>query len=76
MNSRREDDGLSTSEKIRKLQDQWDEIAASPEDLDLTPEQIEELHRRLRDHHLNPRHYKTWEEVRAELEAVVRHDCG
>ncbi len=75
MNSRQEDEGLSTSEKILQLQDQWDEIAGSPEDLDLTPEQLEELHRRVSDHHQNPRHYKTWEEVRAELEALGRHDC-
>jgi putative addiction module component (TIGR02574 family) len=75
MNSRQKDEGLSTSEKILRLQDQWDEIAGSPDDLDLTPEQLEELQRRLSDHHQNPRHYQTWEEVRAELEALGRHDC-
>lgn len=43
MSSRKNPDELSTSEKILHLQDQWDEIAGSPEDLDLTPEQLEEL---------------------------------
>ncbi|MEN8150989.1 MAG: addiction module protein [Planctomycetota bacterium] len=73
MNPRDVDKGLSTSEKILRLQDQWDEIAGSTEELDLTPVQIEELQRRLNDHRQNPRKYKTWEEVRAELIALDRH---
>ena len=40
MDSRQEDEGLSPSEKILQLQDQWDEIAGSPDDLDLTTEQL------------------------------------
>jgi putative addiction module component (TIGR02574 family) len=75
MDSRKKADRLSTSEKILELQDQWDEIAGSPEDLDLTPEQLEELQRRLKDHRQNHRTYKTWEEVRAELEGLGRHDA-
>jgi len=69
MATRKKTDGLSTSEKILRLQDEWDEIAGSTDDLDLTPEQLEELRRRLADHQLNPRRYRTWEEVRAEFEA-------
>ena len=65
---------LSTSEKILRLQDEWDEIAAHPEDIELTPEQIAELERRLEDHRKNPRRYKSWEQVRAELEALGRRD--
>lgn len=76
MSSRKNPDKLSTSEKILQLQDQWDEIAGSPEELDLTPEQLEELRRRLEDHRENPRHYKTWEEVRTELEGLGRHDSN
>jgi putative addiction module component (TIGR02574 family) len=63
-------DDLSTSERIRRLQDEWDQIASSPDDVELTPEQLEELKRRLSDHRLNPRRYKTWGELRAELEAL------
>jgi putative addiction module component (TIGR02574 family) len=74
MDSQEGDEGLSTSEKILRLQDQLDEIAGSPEDLELTPEQFAELRRRLNDHRLDPRHYKTWEEIRAELESLGRHD--
>ncbi len=73
MNTPDADEGLSTSEKILQLQDQWDEIAGSTEELDLTPEQYEELQRRLKDHRQNPRHYRTWEQVRAELTALDRY---
>ena len=73
MNTRDEDKGLSTSERILQLQAQWDEIAGSAENLDLTPEQLGELQRRLDDHRRDPRHYRTWEEVRAELMALGRH---
>ena len=51
-----------------------DQIAGSPERLDLTSEQLDELERRLQDHRKHPRRYMTWEEVRAELEALGRHD--
>ena len=62
----------SMSERILRLQDEWDEIAGTPEDLELTQEQLDELERRLEDHRSNPRHSKTWEEVRAELEDLGR----
>ena len=74
MNSRDKPRDLSTSERILRLQDEWDDIAGNPAELDLTPEQLEELHRRLEDHRRNPRPYKTWEEVREELERLGRHD--
>lgn len=63
-------DELSTSERIRRLQDEWDQIASSPDDVELTQEQLEELKRRLSDHRLNPRRCKTWGELRAELEGL------
>lgn len=66
---------LSTSERILRLQDEWDDIATAPDDVELTPAQLEELRRRLADHRLNPRRYKTWGELRSELEALGRdHD--
>jgi len=67
------EDDLSTAERILRLQDEWDEIVESPDDVELTTEQREELNRRLADHRLNPTHYKTWGELRSELEALS-HD--
>ena len=74
MSSRHHKDDQSMSERILRLQDEWDQIAGSPDRLELTSEQLDELERRLQDHRKNPRRYKTWEEVRAELEALGRHD--
>ena len=74
MTANHDRDDQSTSERILRLQDEWDEISGSLEDLHLTQEQLDELERRLEDHRNHPRPYKTWEEVRAELEALGRHD--
>lgn len=74
MNSHHDSDDPTTSERILRLQDEWDQIAGSPQELNLTAEQLGELERRLQDHRENPRRYKTWEDVRAELEALGRHD--
>ena len=72
MSQSKKEDELSTSERILRLQDEWDQIAAFPDEVELTPAQLEELRRRLADHRLNPRRYKTWGELRAELEAMGR----
>ena len=65
---------LSASERILRLQDEWDEIAKDPEAIELTPEQWAELERRHRDHLENPRRYPSWEEVKAELQSLRRRD--
>jgi putative addiction module component (TIGR02574 family) len=70
---RPEEDDLSAAERILRLQDEGDEVAESPDDVELTIEQREELNRRLADHRLNPARYKTWGELRSELEAMS-HD--
>ncbi len=59
---------LSVPEKILRVQDLWDEIARSPEEVELTPAQREEAERRLRSHESNPGDYATWEEVKHRLE--------
>jgi putative addiction module component (TIGR02574 family) len=69
MGRQKKPDELSIAERILKLQDQWDEIASLPEAAELTPAQLAELERRLQDHRLRRRSYKTWEELRSELEA-------
>ncbi len=70
MDEQQREEDLSVSERILRLQDEWDEIANLPDPVELTPVQLEELERRLRDHQLNRRRYKTWEELRSELEEL------
>ena len=60
---------LSTAEKILRVQDLWDEIARSPEDVPLTETQRREAERRLIRHDRNPRECSTWEEVKRRLES-------
>jgi putative addiction module component (TIGR02574 family) len=61
------DPALSVSERILRLQDEWDEIAANPELVRFTPEQEAEMRRRVRVMHEYPRTYQSWDELRDEL---------
>ncbi len=61
-------DDLSAPEKILRVQVLWDQIAQSPDDVDLTDAQRAELERRLRAHEKRPGDYSTWEELRQRLE--------
>ena len=61
-------EALTIEEKLDLVQDLWDEIAQSPQSVELTPDQLDEVERRLAEHERNPGRYPTWEEVRRELE--------
>lgn len=65
-------DELSVPKKILHVQDLWDQIANSPEGVDLTAAQRTELERRLRSHEETPGDYTTWEELRHRLEGRAR----
>jgi len=57
---------LSPAERIQLAQDLWDSI--TPEEMPpLTPEQIEEMERRLAEHEKDPGSAVPWEKVRARL---------
>lgn len=58
---------LSVAERIQLVEDIWDSIAAEPESVPLTPEQIAELDRRLADAEASPATGKSWAEVKARL---------
>jgi putative addiction module component (TIGR02574 family) len=60
-------DQLSAAERIRLLQDLWDEIAADPEGVPVTDAQRLELDRRLQDHRANPDASVEWAEVKPRL---------
>ncbi|WP_414752868.1 addiction module protein [Anabaena sp. CCY 9910] len=58
---------LSIEERIRFVQAIWDSIAAEQTYLDLTPEQKQELDRRINDYEANPDNVMTWEEIKASI---------
>jgi putative addiction module component (TIGR02574 family) len=57
-------DELSPEERIRLVQDLWDRIAASPQDVPVSEAVRQELQRRLADHHHSPDDVIPWEEVK------------
>ena len=63
-----EPDDLSVSEKILRVQDLWDEIARTPDAVEVTESQLREAERRLADHRENPTDLESWEDVRRRLE--------
>lgn len=63
---------LTYDEKLRLVNDLWDEIDRETELSPLSDEQRAEVERRLREHEANPGKYQTWEEVRREIEQGLR----
>ena len=62
---------MSAEERLELVQDLWDSIG--PEELPpLTAEQMDELDRRLAEHHRDPTTAITWEEVKARLPSRSR----
>jgi putative addiction module component (TIGR02574 family) len=60
---------LSVPERVRLVQDIWDTLQPTAEELPLTPEQREIIDRRLEEHRRDPDSAIPWEEVRARLES-------
>ena len=58
---------LSVPERIQIVEDIWDSIAATPEQLPLTDAQRAELDRRLEAHERDPSSALPWDEVRSRL---------
>lgn len=62
---------LSAAEKLQLVEDFWDDIAATPEDVPVHEPQKEELARRKAKYLENAGSGTSWEEVK---ERVRRHD--
>ena len=58
---------LSVAERILLVEDIWDSIAESPEELQLTPAQTRELETRLDAYHRNPDEGSSWQDVLGRL---------
>jgi putative addiction module component (TIGR02574 family) len=60
-------DRLSIPERILLVEEIWDSIAETPEEVTLTEAQDAELDRRLAAYEADPQAGSTWEEVKTEL---------
>jgi putative addiction module component (TIGR02574 family) len=58
---------LSPSEKLQLVQDLWDDLAASPEDVPVHDWQIAEVERRKANLQKNPASGLSWEEVKRRI---------
>lgn len=58
---------LPIKDRIRLVEDIWDSIAAVPEAVELTDEQMAEIERRLENYRRNPHDVVPWEEVKERL---------
>lgn len=64
---------LSPAEKLQLVQDLWDDLAASPENVPVFDWQIEELERRKENLKKNPGSALSWEEVKRRLRSRHEH---
>jgi len=62
-------DRLSVAEQLQLVEEIWDSIAPSLEQVPLTPAQRQELDRRLAALQTNPNNVVPWEEVEARARA-------
>jgi putative addiction module component (TIGR02574 family) len=60
---------LSTAEKIELVHELWESIPPGEEEFELTPEQAQEIKRRIAEHERDPGSAVPWEEVRERLRA-------
>ncbi len=58
---------LSPSEKIRLVEELWDEIAAEATRLPLTESQRRLLDERIQQHEQNPEDVETWDKVKKDI---------
>ena len=55
---------LSPSDKLVLVTELWDDLAAHPADVRVTPGQIAELDRRMEDYRKDPTRVTTWEAIK------------
>jgi putative addiction module component (TIGR02574 family) len=60
-------DRMTIDERLRLIEEIWDSIALTPEEVPLTDAQRAELDRRLDAYEANPRAGSPWEVVKARL---------
>lgn len=63
-------DRLSIEDRLALVQEIWDSIAVSPEQLLLSEDQQREFDRRLADLEKNPQNVLTWDEIKARVRGM------
>jgi putative addiction module component (TIGR02574 family) len=58
---------LSPTEKLALVTELWDDLAAHPVDVPVTPEQLAELDRRIDEYRKDPTKVTTWEAIQQRL---------
>jgi putative addiction module component (TIGR02574 family) len=58
---------LSPDEKLILVGELWDELAAPPASVPVTPEQIAELDRRMEEYRRDPSQVTTWEAIKKRI---------
>lgn len=61
---------MSVAERILLLQELWDDLAASPDDIELTEAQREELDWRIAEHRAAPDDVQSWPDVKRRARAA------
>lgn len=61
-------ENMSVAERIRLVEEIWDSIAATPDEIPAPPEQIEELKRRAEEYYRTKDKGAPWEDVKARIE--------
>lgn len=59
---------MSVAERIQLVEDIWDSVATTPDEVAVTAVQRDELERRLQAYAGNPTEGKTWQQVKDALE--------
>ncbi|MDO9100258.1 MAG: addiction module protein [Caldisericota bacterium] len=65
-------DALSVPERIQLVEDLWDSVAASVDDVPVTAAQRDEIDRRIAAHVLNPQPATSWSDTRTHIEERLR----
>lgn len=64
---------LTPPEKLQLVEDLWDDLASTPDDVPVHPWQIEELARRKANLMSKPASGLTWDELRARVRSRYGH---
>lgn len=58
---------LSPAEKLALVAELWDDLAAHPADMPVSPEHLAELDRRMEEYRSDPSRVTTWEAIQARI---------
>jgi putative addiction module component (TIGR02574 family) len=63
---------LPSEQKLILVTELWDDLAAHPEQVPVTPEQMAEIDRRMEAYRSDPTQVTTWEAIKARILGTTR----